>query len=192
MRAIRSFAPTSKRVLNGARKYLPNYILNRIMSSTYFRRTVLRASGVVFALGATGCTEYLPYETSSDETTVAYTTTRLNSTTTRPRSTSSEETTVAPSIVSDEEAKERTLTAEEEFLTEQLQNASCLTDWGVTPGSISDATVTKRTADGVYVAVTVEWYYTKGDTDDDGASNAVYVVTADSIKRVQGDKLSPC
>lgn len=89
--------------------------------------------------------------------------------------------------------EERALSAEEAFLTERFRNASCLTNWGVSPKSPSTQTViVERTAEEVRVEVTLTFYYTTEDLEVDGASNALYVVTVDSTERVRGDEISPC
>lgn len=169
------------------------------MPSTYSRRDVLRVGGVTFGLGTAGCLGDSPGGNDSHDTTVSNSTTsgststRTDSPTTRTTSTTSERTTVAPSDVSDEAARERALTAEEAFLTEQLRNAPCLTNWGTSETTASTyATVTDRTADGVYVDVQHAYWYSTEDAEADGASTAVYVVTADSIRRDRGDSISPC
>ena len=160
------------------------------MPSTYSRRDVLRVCGVAFGLGTAGCIGDSSNENSSGGTTV----TTTDSTTTHSPSTTSKRTTIAASTVSDKQAKERALTAEEAFLTKQLQNASCLTDWGTTPTTVSKrATVTKRTADGVYVEVTHPYWYSTEQSEADAGSNALYVVTVDGTERVRGENVSaPC
>lgn len=182
-----------ERVPINDRKHLSLDSLLEIMPSPISRRDILCLCGVTFGLGTAGCLEDSP-SGNGFETTVSNTTTQVESTTTHTPVTTSDRTTIALIDVSDEEAIERALAAEEEFLAEHFRNASCLTDWGVTPRSAASQTkVTKRTAEGVYVAATVEWYTTTEEVDDDGLSKAVYVVTADSIERVQGDSpWSPC
>lgn len=97
------------------------------------------------------------------------------------------------SKVSNKEAKKRALTAEKKHLTQHLQNATCLTDWGTDSTTANQqATITNRTADSVYVEVTHPYWYSTENLDADGGSNAVYVVGPDSIQRVRGDQLSPC
>lgn len=94
-------------------------------------------------------------------------------------------------VVSNETAKERALAAEESYLTERLQNVSCLADWGTTSTTVSKrATVTNRTSAGVYVEVTHPYWYSTEQTDADGGTNARYVVTAESVERERGDSVS--
>ncbi|WP_274380513.1 hypothetical protein [Halorussus amylolyticus] len=40
--------------------------------------------------------------------------------------------------------------------------------------------------------VTLAYGYSKGETDVDGASTAVYVVKKEGTERVRGDDVSPC
>lgn len=93
--------------------------------------------------------------------------------------------------VSNQTAKNRALDAEESHLADQLQNASCLEDWGTTETTVSKrATVTKRTSEGVYVEVTHPYWYTKDDTESDQGSDALYVVTDETTERESGDSVS--
>lgn len=108
--------------------------------------------------------------------------------------------------VSDTDAKERALQAEESYLTAHLSNASCLENWGTSPTVTNEeATVVNRTQDGVLVAVKHPFSYTKvlastGDSDStrsarsyaDGASRARYLVTEEAVRRVSGDEVQPC
>ena len=97
------------------------------------------------------------------------------------------------STVSDAEAKKRALAAEKEYLADRLRNASCLQNWGTTPTTSNErATVTGRTADGVRVEVHHPYSYSTDATEADFASSARYVVTADAVRRVDGDSVSPC
>lgn len=105
---------------------------------------------------------------------------------------SAESTDQAEHDVSNWTAKERALDAEETLLTDHLQNASCLENWGTTETTVSKrATVTKRTSDGVYVEVTHPYWYHTDDTEADLGSNALYVVTDETTERKRGDSLSP-
>lgn len=94
--------------------------------------------------------------------------------------------------VSNRTAKRRALAAEASYLTDHLQNASCLDDWGTTATTVSErATVTRRTSNGVYVEVTHPYWYYKGETEADLGSDALYVVTEETIERTRGDSVSP-
>lgn len=172
------------------------------MPSTVPRRDLLRLCGVALGFGTVGCLRSSTTENGSREP-IERDSTTPNSTTTQVRSTTSERTMRAAADVPDEEAKERALTAEEEYLTEQFQNASCLTNWGTYPTTANKrATIVERSADGVYVEVVHPFSYTTEQTEAeggsrereeaDGGSNALYLVTASSIERVRGDSVTPC
>jgi hypothetical protein len=93
-----------------------------------------------------------------------------------------------------DDAKERALSAEEDYITRQFENASCVEGWSLTSfvGVEEAATVTNRTADGVYVAVTHPYSYSTEQVEADVGSDARYFVTADTIERVDGTEVSPC
>ena len=94
--------------------------------------------------------------------------------------------------VSNRTARRRALAAEESYLTDHLQNASCLEDWGTTETTVSKrATVTKRTSDGVYVEVTHPYWYYTDETEADLGSDALYVVTDETTERKRGESISP-
>jgi hypothetical protein len=108
--------------------------------------------------------------------------------------------------VSETDAKERALQAEESYLRAHLSNASCLENWGTSPTVTNEeATVVNRTQDGVLVAVKHPFSYTTMSTsvDDsdstltarsyaDGASRARYLVTEEVVRRISGDEIQPC
>lgn len=95
--------------------------------------------------------------------------------------------------VSDANATDRALAAEEAYVSEHLSTAECVTEWGTDPTVVDrNATVTNRTADSVAVTVTQPYWYGTTDTEADGASEARYLVTANETTRVDGDDLSPC
>lgn len=96
--------------------------------------------------------------------------------------------------VTGEEARERALDAERAHITEQLENASCVEGWGLENygGIEKSATVTNRTADGVSVEVTHPYWYGTETVESDGGSNARYLVTADTVRRIDGTDVSPC
>ncbi|NEU56906.1 hypothetical protein [Halorussus sp. MSC15.2] len=177
------------------------------MPSTHSRRTLLRSCGLALGTGTAGCLGgFQNGDPSSDPDAPGDDATRKNESTARsttasngstandtatPRTTA--EATLSPDVVSDEAAKERALAAEEAFLTERLGNASCLDNWGTYPTTAHKrATVVERTADGVRVEVSHPFSYSTRRTEADGASRAVYLVTADDARRVSGDTISPC
>lgn len=108
--------------------------------------------------------------------------------------------------VTDDEARDRALTAEESHIADSLQTASCLEDWGVGPATIRrSATVENRSGDGVSVDVTQPYWYeivhTRADdagnsrtevSHADAASEATYRVTGEEAVRVQGSTIEPC
>ncbi|HKL30089.1 MAG TPA: hypothetical protein VJ898_12605 [Natrialbaceae archaeon] len=90
---------------------------------------------------------------------------------------------------------ERALATEEGYLEAVFRNASCVESWGTdaTVGIDREATVVNRTADGVYVEVTHPyWYGTDDNTEVDDGSNALSLVTSETVHRVRGDEVSPC
>jgi len=117
--------------------------------------------------------------------------------------TDSDGTTVPASALSDAAAKEQALVAEDDYLRDRLSDAACLDEWGTSASVASEeATVVERTADGVTVAVTHPFWWSRPRTQSDatrtvmehadGASEARYLVTAADAERVSGDDVSPC
>lgn len=157
------------------------------MPSSRTRRSVLALLGSGFGLGTAGCFGDSRTDPAAAESTHSKTADDATTETTATR------TTVPPAVVSDADAKERALAAEEAYLTERLRSASCLSNWGTYPTTASKrATVADRTADGVRVEVVHPYSYSTDRTEADGASRAVYAVTADDAERVSGDAVSPC
>jgi hypothetical protein len=96
--------------------------------------------------------------------------------------------------VTDEEARERALAAEERHISDHLRNASCVESWSPDSyvGIERDATVTNRTASGVSVTVRHSFTYSTDRTEADVASEARYLVTADEVVRLSGTDVAPC
>jgi hypothetical protein len=116
-----------------------------------------------------------------------------NATTGPTESTTLDRTTVPDAAISDDDAKERALAAEKEYLTEQLQSAPCLNNWGTYPTTARKrATVAGRTSEGVRIEVFHPYSYSTDRVEADGASRADYLVTADEAQRIDGDAVSPC
>lgn len=92
------------------------------------------------------------------------------------------------------EAQERTLAAEEVYITEQLENASCVEEWGLTDygGWGKGATVINQSADGIYLKVRHPYWYGTGELESDGGSEATYLVTDDETQRLSGTNVTPC
>ncbi|WP_435179390.1 hypothetical protein [Halorussus sp. AFM4] len=161
------------------------------MPSTYSRRTVLACCATGLGVGAAGCLGSLPADPTDDSGPA--TATEVASGGTGPNATTADPTPIPAGVVSDAEAKKRALAAEERYLKDRLREASCLQNWGTTPTTSSErATVTDRTADGVRVEVHHPYSYSTDRTEADLASTARYVVTADAVRRVDGDEVSPC
>lgn len=98
-----------------------------------------------------------------------------------------------PGIASDD-ARERALTAEEWHLHDRLSNASCVDGWGADSyaGVQVEATVINRTEAGVYVDVVHPFWYGTSEVDADAVSEATYLVTTNTTRRVSGTDVSPC
>ena len=96
--------------------------------------------------------------------------------------------------VTDEAARERALAAEEQYLRDRLENASCAEGWGTNSytGIQQEATVVNHTTDGVFVDVVHPFWYGTATVDADGRSEATYLVTDDEARRVRGTDVSPC
>lgn len=92
------------------------------------------------------------------------------------------------------ETKSRVLAAEEAYITDQLENASCVEEWGLTDygGWGKGATVISQSADGVYVKVRHPYWYGTGELESDGGSEATYLVTDDETQRLSGTNVTPC
>lgn len=86
--------------------------------------------------------------------------------------------------LSDEDAKERALSAEREFLSEYLQDKSCLSEWGFSAPVVAEkAVIRNRTANTVIVAVQHPYWYSTGGEHGDTYSTAIYTVTTESVER---------
>lgn len=157
------------------------------MPPAYSRRDVLRICGAPLILGTAGCVSGSPTDNNRDEPNASD---KIN----QSDSTTSERTTIAPSDVSNEAAKERALTAEEDYVTKQLQNTSCIKDWGLNSytGFEREATITDRNTDGVEVAVSQPYWYSTDQEDADTGSKAHYLLTSSDTHRISGDNISPC
>lgn len=147
------------------------------------RRAILTAF-VVLNMALAGCTAFSGGETTTVESTTPSTTTTTATTA---------QSTVGSSAVSDSDAKERALSAEETYLSTQLSNPSCIEDWGTTPTTMDkEATVVNRTAEGVVVDVLHPYSYSTNSSEADLGSNARYLVTENNATRVSGDNIAPC
>ncbi|MFC7203649.1 hypothetical protein ACFQJC_08990 [Haloferax namakaokahaiae] len=90
-------------------------------------------------------------------------------------------------------ATQRAIEHEEAYLNSQLSNATCLTSYGTTEttsrtrASVVGYGLTSRT-----VRVQHAYWFSTGELDADGSSEATYEVTIDSVRRVGGDSVTPC
>lgn len=168
------------------RKYLLDCLLDEIMPPNALRRDFLRLSGATAILGIAGCIGDSAGGTGSSDTPEV--------TTTEARSSTSEQPTTSTLEISEKEAEERALSAEEEYITNRFENASCVNEWGLNSytGFEKDAKVTNRTTDGFEVAVSHPYWWSNNQTDADGGSKSRYLITAETTKRISGDEVSPC
>lgn len=96
--------------------------------------------------------------------------------------------------VSNSDAKERALAAEEQHITKQLENASCVENWSLVSfvGLEKEASITNRTDEGVHVVVKHPYSYSTEQDEADHESEAHYLVSPDDVDRISGTKVSPC
>lgn len=146
------------------------------------RKTLQTVCGFVSPTLA-GCTD----TTSTGETPSPTPTSSSTATATAVPETTTVETT-------NERAKDRALTAEKKHITEQLENASCVEDWGLGDygGWGKEATVINQSTDGVYVTVRHPYWYGTEEVESDGGSEATYQVTDAEVQRLSGTNISPC
>lgn len=94
-------------------------------------------------------------------------------------------------------AERHALAAEDEYVSDRLANASCLSDWDTGVAVVAErAAVTGPAVGGVRVNVTLPYSTTTVsdgvETHADAGSAATYVVTLTDVQRVRGDDVSPC
>lgn len=88
---------------------------------------------------------------------------------------------------------ERALDAESTHLSNGFENASCVESWGTSSPIVEEeSSVINRTGDRAYVEVSHPYFYGTDSDEVDGASEAVYRVTAENETRVSGDRVVPC
>lgn len=96
------------------------------------------------------------------------------------------------------DAQDRAFAAEETYVANQLDNASCVVEWGVNDGVglQPEKSVTGFSGGGLRVVVTVPYHVAEDDgnqtTVGDTVSEAVYTVTPTDTRRLSGDEISPC
>jgi hypothetical protein len=94
-------------------------------------------------------------------------------------------------------AEGRAADAERAYITDRLENAACLEDWGVDEGAVSrSVAVTGPSGVGLRVAVTMPYAHTVEIDGEavfaDTATEAVYRVTLTDTTRLEGDTVAPC
>jgi len=95
--------------------------------------------------------------------------------------------------ISGTEVEDRVLEAEQTYVEQQLNNASCLAEWGTEPvvGS-RNVTIENHASEGVYANVRFPYWYSTGDTTHDSISNSKYLVSNNSVDRLDGPQIEPC
>lgn len=153
----------------------------------FSRRKALQTVCGFASLALAGCTDRTtPAETStptpasSSTPTVSLTGTAAPETTTVDRNS--------------ERAEDRALSAEEAYITEQLENASCIEEWGLTDyvGWGKGATVINQSTNGVYVNVSHPFWYSTSEEEADVGTKATYRIAGDEVQRLSGTRVSPC
>jgi len=143
------------------------------------RRKFLELLGAGLSVGIAGCVSDLSDDSGDDSE--------------ESGTTMTEGTTVAPAAVSDSDARIRALRAEEEFISENLRTAACVEEWGTSETTAeTNAEVTERTVDGVYVEIQHAYWATTDTSELDGVTSATYVVTKESTDRISGRGVSHC
>lgn len=95
-------------------------------------------------------------------------------------------------------AEQRVFSAEETYVANQLNNASCVIEWGVNEGIGLDPemAVTGFSGGGLRVAVAVPYNFAEQEDNDTTvgitASEAVYRVTPTETRRLSGDGVVNC
>lgn len=104
----------------------------------------------------------------------------------------------AGAALSGQLAIRRAFAAEEAYVADRLDDADCLSDWGVDEGGATKrSSVVGPVPVGLRVAIELPYAYTT-ETEEgeplfaDTASEAVYDVTPLGTRRVRGDEISPC
>lgn len=95
-------------------------------------------------------------------------------------------------------AEQRAFSAEETYVTNQLDDASCLVEWGVNEGVglKPKMAVTGLAGNGLRVTVAMPYHVAEQDSNQttvgDTTSEAVYRVTPTETRRLSGDDISYC
>ncbi|WP_135363814.1 hypothetical protein [Halosimplex halophilum] len=94
-------------------------------------------------------------------------------------------------------AQQRALAAERTHVTDRLDDASCLSGWGVDEGTATrEVSVTGAGVAGLAVTVRVPYAYTRPLGNEtlhaDAAAAATYRVSVTGAHRMAGDSIDPC
>jgi hypothetical protein len=91
------------------------------------------------------------------------------------------------------EAKERALSAEESYLSAQLEDQDCLESWGTNPSTaVKTAALTGLSTDGVVLKLSHSYWYSTDSVHADLRSSARYLVNTTDETRLSGDEIDPC
>ena len=144
------------------------------MDSEISRRKLIKISIVTAPVGVSGCLQKGP----------------STSTPTESNTSSSEDT--AKKAESAESVKNQAINAEEDYIFDQLQNASCAVGAPGGQTGTKYAKIVNETDQGKYVDVNVPYHYSTEELEADYESKALYLINETSIKRIKGDEISPC
>ncbi|NHN63132.1 hypothetical protein G9463_07405 [Haloarcula sp. JP-Z28] len=97
-----------------------------------------------------------------------------------------------PQLVANNSAKKRALSAEEDYIFNQLQNASCASGAPGGQTGTKYAEIINETNRGKYVEVNVPYHYSTKELEADYESKALYLIDGANIMRVNGDEITPC
>jgi hypothetical protein len=94
--------------------------------------------------------------------------------------------------ISNQTAKERALTAESDYVSRVLSNASCLTNFDTTISPESEAQIINRSQRGIFVDVSFLYSYETDTVEADVGTLPIYRITDNRTVRVEGDSIEPC
>lgn len=152
----------------------------------FTRRKALQAMCGAASLALAGCTERMTSGGADTPPPSSSTPTASPTATAAPETTTVDRTR--------ERAKDQALRAEEEYITEQFENASFVEDWGLTDyvGWRKGATIINQSSTGVYVNVSHPFWYSTSEEEADVGTKATYRVTGDEVQRLSGTNVSLC
>ncbi|WP_152420767.1 hypothetical protein [Haloarcula japonica] len=97
-----------------------------------------------------------------------------------------------PQVVLNDSAKKRALSAEEDYVFNQLQNASCASGAPGGQTGTKYAKIINETNRGKYVEANVPYHYSTKELEADYESKALYLIDGPNIMRLKGDEITPC